>query len=251
VAEIQARRGDVAAARDTAVRIRSAEWRVDALIRVARALGEHGGPGRVALLREAVAGTVGSPGRVGRLCDVALMLGDGEEDRALLAVLRPELLAAAEVNLVAVDESQFLPVVRVLAAVGDADGLAVAQDIATATRHRVMRATSCAALLLAAAEAGDREGATRLEPLVRQAIGAVDDVGRRAEPLGRLARSLVLTGRPDEARAALIDALNAARLHSRTAFFQALEAGADALAGPEPALVFAAVRQADALWAAP
>jgi hypothetical protein len=255
VAAVQARRGEIEKARQTAASIAPPDCRAAALMRIGRALAE--GPetaGAAEFLLEALETAMGAKSNILLVCDIALAAAEVDQNKALSRLVLHELDRISQVSFVGIDSELYLKAVRTLARADDQDRIAHARAIAMATTHPVARAEALAALHLALTENGQLSQLAELEIEACAAIDALADNSARAIPLGHLARSFAFSGRHQEASHKICQACNSARFLDRGAFLGVLDLAFEVLSmdpGQNPMQLYQAMERADALWEAP
>lgn len=255
IAAVQARRGEIGKARQTATSIDLPDCRAAALMSIGRTLAE--GSDHVAateILLEALSTATGTKPNISLICDIVLAAVKVDKSKVISRLALNELERVSQVSFIGIDTQLYLAAVRILAKADDQDRIAQARAIAVATTHPTAKAHALAALHLALTESGHLSEARELEIEVCTAIDTLKENSARAIPLCHLAKSYALAGRQPEANQRICQACNSARFLDRGQFLSVLDLAIEVLPaepGHNPIELYQAIEQADSLWEVP
>lgn len=165
-------------------------------------------------------------------------------------ILKQTFLSVTGADVVIVDVPQYRNASRAAARIGDSSILKRMMAVVSAARLPNTKAATAAALALALAESNRHKDLDTLQGLVHREVKDIGDVVQRVGPLLDLAQALALHGRPEDARACIVQALDCARHSGRSSFLDVLAKAAPILLRDASAADIAtAIVDVGALWA--
>ena len=164
--------------------------------------------------------------------------------------LKQTFLRVTEADVVSVNVSQYRNASRAAAILNDSSILKRMMAVVSAARLPNTKASTGAALALALAESNRHEDLDTLKSIVHREVQDIGDVARRVGPLLDLAQAVALHGRPEDAKACVVQALDCARHSGRSSFLDVLAKAAPILLRNASAVDIAtAIVDVGALWA--
>jgi tetratricopeptide (TPR) repeat protein len=165
-------------------------------------------------------------------------------------ILKQTFLSVTEADVVIVDVAQYRNASRAAARIGDSSILKRMMAVISASRIPNTKAATGAALALALAESNRHEDLDTLKSIVHREVQDIGDVAQRVGPLLDLAQAVALHGRPEDAKACVVQALDCARHSGRSSFLDVLAKAAPILLRDASAADIAtAIVDVGALWA--
>ncbi len=250
LAQVYAERGLVDRAVTTADEARSPAARARAHVRIASVMANAGNVSRAReRLLAALSRFPAIRGDAVLVADMALLATRIGANPSVSWTLKQTFLRSTDIDVVSIDVETYRNAARAAARLEDDGLLRRATAVAAVARSPVTRAAAGAAVMLALAEAGRHEDSDKLKDIVHRDVQDVGDVTQRASPLLDMAQASALSGRAEEARGFVAQALDCTRHSGRQRLLEAVSAAASIVVRDDSAVdIGRAIVDVDSFW---